>query len=73
MSKVIKILTLNNEIEARAMEQLLKDNNIPFNLKSLRDPAYDGIFQVHMGWGFIEAPEDYKDEIINVYNNFKNK
>lgn len=73
MGKVIKIITLNNEIEARAIEQLLKDNEIPFNLKSFRDSAYDGIFQPQKGWGIIEAPEDYKNEILNIYNDFKDK
>ncbi len=71
MEKIIKIINIENEIEARAIEQLLKDNNIPFHLRSLHDTAYDGIFQVQKGWGYIEAPEDYKNEIIEIYENFK--
>ena len=72
MEKIIKIMNIENEVEARAIEQLLKDNNIPFILRSLSDTAYNGIYQVQKGWGYIEAPEDYKNEIIEIYENFKN-
>lgn len=73
MEKIIKIMDIKNEVEARAIEQLLKDNNIPFHLRSLSDTAYNGIYQLQKGWGYIEAPEDYKNEIIEIYENFKKK
>ena len=66
-----KILTLNNEVEARELESLLNESRIPFNLKSFRDPAYDGIFQTQMGWGIIEADEAYQNEILTIYQNMK--
>ncbi|MCK4798240.1 MAG: hypothetical protein KAT05_12740 [Spirochaetes bacterium] len=71
MPEIIKIITLNNEIEANLIEKLLNERNIPFNLKSYHDPAYNGIFQLQKGWGYIESSEEYRNEIIEIYENLK--
>ena len=62
-----KILVLENEIEASLMESILKERNIPHRLRSYHDLAYDGLFQVQKGWGHIEAPFNFKDEIITIH------
>ena len=59
-----KIVVLENEIEAQLMDSILTERQIPHRLKSYHDTAYDGIFQVQKGWGIVEAPESYRDEII---------
>ena len=61
-----KIVVLENEIEAGLMDSILTERGIPHRMKSYHDTAYDGIFQVQKGWGHVEAPESYRDEIIAI-------
>ena len=68
MDKTIKILVLNNEIEANLIDGLLKERNIPHLIRSYHDSAYDGLWQSHAGWGQLDAPEEFKDEILKIYN-----
>ena len=63
-----KIIDLNNEFEASLIEEILNDRDIPFIIRSYADTAYDGVFQVQYGWGHLEAPLGFKDEIISIYN-----
>ncbi len=67
MEEFKKILVLENEIEAQLMDSVLNERDIPHSLKSYHDTAYDGIYQVQKGWGHLEAPERYREEIINIY------
>lgn len=67
MEKFEKITLLNNEFEARLLEEILKDKNIPHIIRSYSDSAYDGVWQLQHGWGHIEAPNKNKDEIIAIY------
>jgi len=68
MSKTIKILVLENEIEANLLDGLLKEREIPHVIRSYHDSAYDGLWQYHSGWGQLDAPEEYRDEILMIYN-----
>jgi hypothetical protein len=68
MERYKKIVSLNNEMEARIIEDLLTERNIPYRIKSYHDSAYDGLFQMQKGWGIVEAPEEYEDEIKSLYN-----
>ncbi len=62
-----KILVLNNEFEAGLMEEVLSDRKIPHGIVTSDDTALGGIIEMEYGWGYIEAPERYKSEIIQVY------
>jgi len=68
MDKTVRILTLNNAIEADLLDGLLKEREIPHIIRSYHDSAYDGLFQVQTGWGQLDAPEEFKDEILKIYN-----
>jgi hypothetical protein len=68
MKKAIKILTLSNEFEARLLSEILNEKNIPHLIRSYHDSAYDGLWQAQSSWGHIEAPEEYGEEILEVYN-----
>lgn len=67
MDEYKKIVVLDNEIEAQLMDSILTERNIPHRMKSYHDSAYDGIFQAQKGWGHIEAPLRYKEEIIAIH------
>lgn len=68
-----KIAVLNSKIEADILGEFLKQNSIPFIIKSYYDSAYDGIFQLQMGWGHVESENSYKELIINFLNEMRLK
>jgi len=68
MARTVKILVLENEIEANLLDGLLKEREIPHVIRSYHDSAYDGLWQYHSGWGQVDAPEEYKDEILMIYS-----
>ncbi|MCX6325656.1 MAG: hypothetical protein NT144_03230 [Bacteroidia bacterium] len=68
MTIPVKILIFNNEIEAMLLVEILMDKAIPHLIRSYHDSAYDGLWQTQSGWGHIEAPEEYREEILQIYN-----
>jgi len=64
----IKILVLNNEFEAKLLVEILNDKKIPHLIRSYHDSAYDGLWQMQSSWGHIEAPEEYREEILQTYS-----
>lgn len=67
-NKTVKILVLNNEIEASLIDGLLNEKGIPHLIRSYHDSALDGLWQMQSGWGHLEAPALFKDEILEIYN-----
>jgi hypothetical protein len=47
----------------------LKEKEIPHIIRSYHDSAYDGLWQTQSSWGHLEAPEEYRDEIMEIFNN----
>jgi hypothetical protein len=68
MNKAIKIVTLSNEFEARLLDGLLNEKGIPHLLRSYHDSAYDGLWQTDSRWGHLEAPVEFKEEILKIFN-----
>jgi hypothetical protein len=68
MDKYKKIVVLQNALEARLMESVLKDRRIPHRIRSYHDSALDGLFQVTKGWGHVEAPKEYEDQIKAIHS-----
>jgi hypothetical protein len=62
-----KILVFSNEFEATLLDGLLNENDIPHIIRSYHDSAYDGLWQTKTAWGHIEAPEEYREEILELY------
>ena len=69
MDKLVKIISLSNQFEAMLLDELLEERKIPHIVKSYRDSALNGIWQTQSLWGHLDAPEEYKDEIMDIYNN----
>ena len=61
-----KIAVLDNAEQARALGALLTEEDIPHVLLSYHDTAYDGLFQGTRGWGHVEAPAEYREEILAI-------
>lgn len=68
MAETVKILTFDNEIEARLLSGLLDEMKIPYILRSYHDLAMDGLWQTQSSWGHLEAPEKFRDEILKVFS-----
>ncbi len=61
-----KVTTLENEIEARLLDSVLNERNIPHLIISYYDTAYNGLYQTQKGWGYISAPAAYLEEIQEI-------
>lgn len=68
MSNPVKILMFKNEIEAMLLDEILTEKQIPHLIRSYHDSAYNGLWQSQSGWGHLEAPEEYAQEIRNTYD-----
>jgi hypothetical protein len=71
VAKFEKILVLNNEVEARLLDALLDEREIPHLMRSYHDRAYDGLWQQQQGWGHVEGPEEYKAQILSIYEDMR--
>lgn len=71
MAKFKKILVLNNEVEARLLDAVLAEQQIPHLMRTYHDSAYDGLWQQQQGWGHVEAPEDHKEQILSIYEDLR--
>jgi hypothetical protein len=68
MEKLEKILFFKNQFEAKLLDEILNEKNIPHIVRSYHDSAYDGLWQTPSGWGHLEAPSAYREEILEIYS-----
>lgn len=66
MEDYVKIAVLENEIEARLLESILTERDLPHMMRSYHDTAYDGLFQTQKGWGYLSAPKWCEGEILEI-------
>ena len=69
--KFIRVIILENEIEAQVVGSILEQQQIPHRVRSFYDTAYDGLFQVQKGWGELTAPEQYRQEVLDIVNSIR--
>ena len=72
-SQYIKIVVIENGIEAQLIDSILKERDIPHRLRSYHDTAYDGLFQFQKGWGKLYAPKSYRQQILAVVKDIRSK
>lgn len=61
------VIPIEKEIDARYLESVLKDREIPYTLVSYHDSAYAGLFQLEHGWGHVEVPLERVEEVEGLY------
>jgi hypothetical protein len=71
MPEISRMVKLRNEVEASIMKAELERRGIPHVIRSFHDSAYDGLYQMQKGWGVIEADEEYRREIEEVYEDLR--
>lgn len=65
------IATLENVVEAQLLDTILTEREIPHLLQSYHDSAYDGMYQLQMGWGCITAPESCQKTILYILSGLR--
>jgi hypothetical protein len=73
MLKKKRVVVLENEVEARLLESVLTERSIPHVIVSYHDSAYDGLYQLQKGWGYVEAPERYGNLIKSIHRDLLSK
>ena len=61
--RTIRVARLDNEVQAQLLDDLLSQRGVPHLIRSYHDNAYDGVFQTMLGWGHVEAPEQFRKEV----------
>jgi len=60
------IVSIQNEFQGQILDGILKESGIPHIIRTYHDSAYDGAFQLSHGWGCVEAPAQFKEEILSL-------
>jgi len=71
MEEIIKVATIENEIESNLLSLILKEREIPHVIGTYHDSVYNGIFEPQKGWGYVNAPESYKTKILEVLSDIR--
>ena len=69
----VNIAILDNIIEAQLVDSILNEHDIPHQIRSFHDTAYDGLFQLQMGWGALLGPVSSKLEILEILHDVRSK
>lgn len=48
-------LMLQNQVEASLLHGILEQDGVPHYIRSYHDRAYDGLWQLQEGWGYVET------------------
>jgi hypothetical protein len=67
----IRIVILENAIEAQLVQSILDQHQIPHRIRSFYDTAYNGLFQMQKGWGELSAPPSCKQEILDIVEDIR--
>ena len=71
MSEFKKVAVLENENEARLLDSILTEREIPYRIRSFHDTAFNGLFQTQKGWGRVEAPLSCHEEIKEIISDLR--
>ena len=67
----IRVCNIDNQVIAKRIESILKEDNIPFSILQNSVSQFNGVAELQDGWGYIEAPEEYKQYILDCIENLK--
>jgi hypothetical protein len=73
MEEFVKITSVENEVEAGLLEYMLKEQQIPYVLRSYYDSALDGLYQLQKGWGYVSAPPRFREKILQILSKLRKK
>ena len=65
-AKSEKIAALEDAVQAQLLHDILSDRGVPHVMCCYHSTPYDGLFQMVSGWGHIEAPAEYREQILAI-------
>ena len=68
---VQKIVAIQSEVQAQILDDILDERGIPHMMRSYHDSALDGLIQASRGWGQLDAPSEYKEQILAIVEEMK--
>jgi len=68
--KIFRI-ELDNESEADVLASMMEEEKIPHTVISHFSSAYDGLFQMTMGWGHMDVPQEYQKSAEELVLNYR--
>ena len=68
MKNTVRILVIRNAVEANLLDEILTEKDIPHIIRSFHDLAYDGLWQTATAWGQLDAPPEFREEILKIYD-----
>jgi hypothetical protein len=71
VNKAQKICEISDVAEASVVCAALDEHGIPYTLRNMETRAYDGLFSSQGPWGFIEAPIEYADSIMQIVRDLR--
>ena len=63
-------IPMNNSFEADIFAAMLEEEGIPYAVVDHSSLVFDGLFQMTMGWGHVEVPEEFRDAAEELLKNF---
>lgn len=62
---------LENPVQANVVNNELHERDIPHVIIDHHDTALDGLFQSNWGWGRLEVPEEYGQQVAEILEDLK--
>ena len=66
-----KIAILENDDEARILDSILDEWEIPHIIRSYHDTAFDGLYQTQKGWGYVSVPVEFKERLLEIIKDLR--
>lgn len=63
-------IPMNNSFEADLFAAMLEEEGIPYAVVDHSSLVFDGLFQMTMGWGHVEVPEEFRNVAEVLLKNF---
>lgn len=73
MSEYKRVTLLDNQFEAQLLGSVLNERGVPHLIRSYHDTAFDGLFQAQKGWGYISAPPERHEEILEIIEDIRSE
>ncbi len=71
MEGFLKVVILENDQEALLLDLILNERDVPHEIQSYHDTAFNGLYQTQKGWGHISAPRAYHEEIVEIISGLR--
>ncbi len=68
--KWVTVYKIYDVLAGQRLEKILRENNIPVNIISRRDSAYNGALTMSIGEGVVQVREDYVQEAKQIIAEF---